>query len=263
MFRAAIFTLLLATGANATPVQAPDNPVIAASPQAVSVSVRPKARRPLVIPTARWDRNGGEKSWTVASLGALRGHASSLPDIVPRDIAAWCPAYSTGTREQREAFWVGLTSALVKHESTYRPHAVGGGGLWYGLTQILPSTARLYNCKATTGEALKDPEDNLSCAFRIMARTVARDGVVSQGMRGVAADWGPFHSRSKREDMAAWTRSQSYCTALGRSLRPVARPGSETAPVGNAPLMAGPVETGGKSFTLATRSESRLLDSAQ
>ena len=56
--------------------------------------------------------------------------------------------------------------------------------------------------------------------------TVPRDQVVSYRMRGVAADWGPFHSRRKREDMASWTRSQSYCTALGRSLRPVAR--SET-----------------------------------
>ena len=251
MFKAAIFFLCLATAAHASPVPAPETPDAALSPLAVSVSLRPQARRPLVIPTARWDKNGGSKSWTLATVSALRGHASNLPDIVPRDIATWCPAYPTGTREQREAFWVGLTSTLVKHESTYRPHAVGGGGLWYGLTQILPSTARLYKCKARTGEALKDPEDNLSCALRIMAKTVARDGVVSEGMRGVAADWGPFHSRKKREDMAQWTRSQSYCTAIGRSLRPVARPGSEVDPIPNPPLMA----NAAGNFVLSTRSE--------
>jgi hypothetical protein len=155
----------------------------------------------------------------------LRGHASGLPQIVPRDIDTWCPAYRTAGREQREAFWVGLLSALAKHESTYRPTAVGGGGRWYGLLQILPGTARGYGCRARTGSALLHGPSNLSCALRIMAKTVRRDGVVSEGMRGVAADWGPFHSRSKRRDMAEWTRAQTYCKPLS-STRPKARPGS-------------------------------------
>jgi hypothetical protein len=47
--------------------------------------------------------------------------------------------------------------------------------------------------------------------LRIMAETVPRDGVVSAGMRGVAADWGPFHQGTKREDMRAWVSSQDYC----------------------------------------------------
>ena len=49
-----------------------------------------------------------------------------------------------------------------------------------------------------------------------------RDGVVSAGMRGVAADWGPFHSRAKREDMKRWMRKQPYC--VGLTQRPKARP---------------------------------------
>jgi hypothetical protein len=118
---------------------------------------------------------------------------------------------------------VGFLSALVKHESTYREHAVGGGGKWYGLTQILPSTARLYGCRARSGAALKHGPDNLSCAIRIMSRTVPRDGVVSKGMRGVAADWGPLHSRKKRTDMIAWTRQQSYCKSMS-TIRPKLRP---------------------------------------
>ncbi|MEC3861914.1 transglycosylase SLT domain-containing protein [Mesobacterium sp. TK19101] len=185
-------------------------------------SLRPVARTEVSL-TARWDHRPGSPAWTRAALRALRGHARALPQLTPRDIADWCPAYPTGTIQQREAFWIGPISALAKHESTWRPTAVGGGGLWYGLLQILPDTARRYNCRARSGEALKNPVDNLSCGLRIMAVTVPRDGVVSRDMRGVAADWGPFHSRTKREDMMRWTRSQSYCTALGRSLRPVAR----------------------------------------
>ena len=192
------------------------------SPQAVVASPRPKARRDQ-LPTARWGKTGQRAIWTRATLSALNGHASRLPEIVPRDIEDWCPAYPEANRRDREAFWVGLVSTLVKHESTYRPTVIGGGGRWHGLLQILPSTARLYNCRATTGAALLDGPANLSCGLRIMARTVSRDGVVSQGMRGVAADWGPFHSGSKRRDMMAWTREQTYCQPIFNT-RPVARP---------------------------------------
>lgn len=230
MLRAALFFALLAVQASAnsgpTPLgSAPVDGAAASVPseQAVAVSLRPVARRG-ALPHARWGTKDGRSSWTRAILTSLRSHASELPQIVPKDIAAYCPAYPTASVAQREAFWVGLISSLAWHESTHRPTAVGGSGRWYGLVQIYPPTAKHYKCKARSGAALKDPEDNLSCALRIMAVTVPRDRVVSKGMRGVAADWGPFHSSRKRSDIKEWTRSQSYCQGLSRSLRPVARP---------------------------------------
>jgi hypothetical protein len=217
------------------PVAAPQG--LSGSAQAVPVSLRPKARKAVVVPKARWDNIGGSRSWSIAVLRALRAQANELPDLVPQDIGAYCPAYPTAGRSQREAFWVGLISALAWHESTHRPTAVGGGGLWFGLVQIAPPTARIYKCKARNGDALKDPEDNLSCAMRIMAVTVPRDKVISRGMRGIAADWGPFHSSRKREDIMSWTRKQSYCQGLSRSLRPVARPFG-LSPAGLSPVVA-------------------------
>lgn len=213
--------LMVAGVAAADPAPFPVVP----SAQAVNVSLRPVPRR-VHIPEARWGTSGGRQQWSLAALSALRGPAERLPEIVPEDIATWCPAYPSAGREDREAFWVGLVSSLAKHESTYRPTAVGGGGLWYGLLQILPSTARHYNCQASSGAELKNPKMNLACGLRIMAKTVSRDRVVSRNMRGVAADWGPFHSRAKREDMIAWTRSQPYCAGLPKSLKPVGRPDS-------------------------------------
>jgi hypothetical protein len=142
---------------------------------------------------------------------------------MPKDIRDWCPAYPEAGKRGRQAFWIGLLSALSKHESTYRAAAVGGGGQWYGLLQILPATARGYGCRARNGAALKHGPDNLSCAIRIMSVTVPRDGVVSRGMRGVAADWGPFHSQRKRGDMMAWLKRQSYCKPMS-SVRPRLRP---------------------------------------
>ena len=210
----------------AAPLAASDEQM--ASTLAVEVSLRPAMRRELFVPDARWSNKGTKRAWTLALVKSLRSHGAVLPEIVPRDIAEWCPAYPSSGPNQRTAFWVGLVSSLAWHESTHKPAAVGGGGLWYGLVQIYPDTARRYNCRARSGQALKDPIDNLSCGIRIMARTVKRDQVVSRGMRGVAADWGPFHSHKKRTDMMEWTRQQDYCQGLGESLRPVLRPALPT-----------------------------------
>lgn len=159
----------------------------------------------------RWDHHPQAKVWTQTTLAALDAHGQHLIATMPADIDAWCPGYKTADEGGRKAFWTGLLSTLAKHESTWNPGAVGGGGKWFGLVQIAPATARHYGCAAKSGAALKDGAANLSCAVRILDVTVPRDGVVSRGMRGVAADWGPFHSSVKRQDMMTWMRAQPYC----------------------------------------------------
>lgn len=208
-------------GSTTPAVRAPTVAVFTPGPEAT----RPVAR-PGYLPRARWDFRREGHLWTRATMSALQGHGRPLIDMVPADIADWCPAYPENGPEKRAAFWTGFISALVKHESTYKPRAVGGGGKWYGLTQILPATARGYKCRVGTGEALKHGPSNLSCAVRIMAFTVNRDGVVARKngrLAGVSADWGPMHSRKKRTDMAAYTKRQKYCRLLS-SVKPVPRP---------------------------------------
>ncbi|WP_386682813.1 transglycosylase SLT domain-containing protein [Loktanella sp. R86503] len=186
-------------------------------------SVRPQAR-PDFVPRTRWGKGAQANAWARATMSAVA--AQGLDSVVPRDIEAWCPAYAENSPTLRRAFWVGMMSALSKHESTYNPQAVGGGGLWYGLLQILPATARGYGCRATTGAGLQNPIDNLSCAARIMGRTVKRDRAVALHdgrWRGVAADWGPMSNRAKVAEMSAWTRKQDYCVIRERP-RPVLRP---------------------------------------
>jgi hypothetical protein len=195
--------------------------------------VRPEARLD-VLPAARWDDRPDGALWTRAALSAMRTDAPDLAEVVPRDIEAWCPAYETNPAHLRQAFWVGVLSALSQYESGHRPDAVGGGGRWFGLMQINPATARGYDCSAQTGEGLTDPEANLSCAARIFNVTVARDQAVALHdgrWRGVAADWGPMASETKRNAMASWTREQSYCqraSVLAGVSRPVARPAPRT-----------------------------------
>jgi hypothetical protein len=192
---------------------------------APALSLRPVERDPWAAPALRWDGHPEDMDWTLATMAALRGPGAALVRTVPQDIASWCPGYEAAGSGQRRAFWAGLVSALAWHESTHDEGAVGGGGQWFGLVQISPATARFRGCSATSGQALLDGEANLRCGLRIMGATVPRDGVVSQGMRGVAADWGPFHSSRKREDMRQWVRAQDYCQVPPEALRrPIERP---------------------------------------
>lgn len=162
-------------------------------------------------PVMRWDHRPESEAWTKDTLQAIADNDFVLARLNPKDIDDWCPAYKENSQIERSLFWSGLVSALAKHESTWNPRAVGGGGRWIGLVQIAPATARNYGCEARSVSALKDGSANLQCAMKIWSTTVRRDGVVSAGFRGVAADWGPFHNKRKREDMRAWTRAQSYC----------------------------------------------------
>ncbi len=130
-------------------------------------------------PPMRWDHRPEAADWTRAALTAVAGRDEVLAGQVPADIAAWCPGYETASLPDRRAFWVGLMSALARHESTWNPAAVGGGGKWFGLMQISPRTARGHGCAAQSGGALKDGASNLTCAVEIFAEDVARDGVVA------------------------------------------------------------------------------------
>lgn len=162
-------------------------------------------------PSTLWDHRPEARIWTQTALQTLDSQGASLVNTVPADIETYCPNYAEADRDERKAFWVNFLSALAKHESTWRPEAAGGGGRWIGLLQIAPGTAQNYGCNAQSAGELKNGAMNLACGIRIMAVTVPRDGVVSAGGRGVAADWGPFHQARKRADIQAVTRAHPAC----------------------------------------------------
>jgi|TARA_R110002073_G_scaffold50851_7_gene134156 hypothetical protein len=184
--------------------------LVSAFALAACAELRP-APEPVAEPVMRWDHRPEAAIWTRASMEMLNSDAAILTQVVPSDAEDWCPGYTHADAETRAAFWTGFMSALARYESTWNPDAVGGGGRWFGLLQISPATARYRNCAVGTGSALRDGAANLRCALRIMAVTVPRDGVVSQGRRGVAADWGPMRDPAKAAEMRAWLHRQSYC----------------------------------------------------
>ena len=165
-------------------------------------------------PPMRWDHRSEAAVWTKAAMEAVAARDGELASRVPGDAETWCPGYATASIEDRRAFWVGLMSALAKHESTWNPAPWGDKGRYIGLMQISPKTAAGYGCRAQSASALKDGVANLECAVKIFAGHVAADGVVAgKGNRGMGRDWGPFRKSVKRAEMAAWTRAQPFCAA--------------------------------------------------
>ena len=166
----------------------------------------------VTLPAMRWDHLPDAADWTRRSLIALARHDNVLAARVPADIAAWCPGYEKASLQDRRAFWAGLMSATAKYESGWNARASGGGGRYIGLMQISPGTAARHGCDARSTSALKDGGANLECAVEVIARQVGNDGVVAgKGNRGIGRDWMPFRKATKRAEMSAWTRSQSYC----------------------------------------------------
>ncbi|MGY6411828.1 MAG: transglycosylase SLT domain-containing protein [Alkalilacustris sp.] len=166
------------------------------------------------VPVTQWDHRPEAREWTLSTMGAIASHARPLIETPLADIDTFCPGYNTASDVERKAFWVGLFSALARYESTWNPQAAGAGGRYRGLLQIFPQTARFRGCDIDSPADLFDGATNLSCAARIAAAAVQRDGVVAGSpgnWGGVAADWPPLRDAGKRARIAEFTRSQSYC----------------------------------------------------
>ena len=172
------------------------------------------------LPATRWDHRPEADDWTRATLEALKAEGAPLLSTTPADIATFCPGYAEAGPDQRAAFWAGMFSAIAKYESTWNPAASGAGGRYLGLMQISPQTARGAGCDLSQG-GLRDGASNLECAVRIAARRAPAGGGVVSGpgaLAGLTNDWGPMHKSGYTAEMAAWTKSQSYCQ------KPAAKP---------------------------------------
>jgi soluble lytic murein transglycosylase-like protein len=72
-----------------------------------------------------------------------------------------------------------LFLALVQQESNWKPHAVSRRGAT-GLTQLMPQTAKTI-CNLSKTD-LKDPQKNLNCGAKYLAKQIKRFGYIRQGL---------------------------------------------------------------------------------
>ncbi len=147
----------------------------------------------LTAAAARVQWGSGRQSWTAAALEAIRANWSKLQN--GRDIESFCPGYSRSSRAEKENCWLVIVGALVRRESNFKPGTTyrEGAPLYYnsvGLLQ-LSHNSRARECTqegARSENDLKNPELNLRCGIRILARLVGARGRIA-GRAGAGAYW--------------------------------------------------------------------------
>lgn len=175
---------------------------------------------------AAWNKVNKDGSWTRAAERAVK--ATTLPDLVPRDIKTFCPRYDGLDADQRTRFWVGLLSAMAKPESNFKPatqyiepdifDANGQHVISRGLLQISMESVNqhAYGCGIRSAPDLHKVDVNLSCAARIMQHWVRTDGLIAATSKpavGAARYWSVLRGwRENLVPISSFTRIMAECT---------------------------------------------------
>lgn len=123
--------------------------------------------------------------WRIAVEKVVRENLSSFE--AAKDKNDFCPGYSAATERQKVNCWVTLVRATVKMESNDRPstsYREPMGMNSVGLLQL--SKGECPN--APTDAALKNPEANLICGTKKMAKFIKAGGRV-EGKSGAGKYW--------------------------------------------------------------------------
>lgn len=157
-----------------------------------------------------WARVKDADHWTEVVARAVT--ATTLPEIVPVDISAFCPPYEQSSTADRSHFWVGLIAAIADAETAGRlnprdsytepMHEHGSQSplvVSRGLLQLsFPGDRDAYQCEIADAQALYDPSVNLACGVKILANLVTHDqriaGQVGSTWKGGAAYWSTLRS---------------------------------------------------------------------
>jgi hypothetical protein len=171
-----------------------------------------------------WADKSPNGAWTRAAESAV--DRSTLPRLVPSDIALYCPRYVTGDQSDRVRFWAALLSAMARPESGFDPavqfvepnitDAKGRHVVSRGLLQISIESANQprYRCGIQRAKDLHRPGKNLACATKILNYWVAGDdsiGVRDGENLGGARYWSALRREKDVTQIQAYTRQLSFC----------------------------------------------------
>jgi hypothetical protein len=174
---------------------------------------------------AAWRKANTDGSWTQAAETGIS--ATPLPDLVPKDIAEFCPNYASLDLAERKRFWVGLLSAMARPESNFKPDttyrepditdAAGKNVTSRGLLQISLESANqnAYSCGIKRAEDLHDPAVNLACGAKIMSYWVKRESLIAAQVKpavGAARYWSVLRAwRNHLPEITGFTKSLEFC----------------------------------------------------
>lgn len=143
------------------------------------------------------------KNWSLITFRVIREEVPTLLLPGSQDVEFFCPRYHTLSNEQRINFWGHLISAMAKFESGFNPLArfkessMGTDPVTQmpvyseGLLQLSYQDIRGYRfCEfdwekdkklnpTDPRKTILDPEKNLTCGIRILARQIQRFGKIA------------------------------------------------------------------------------------
>lgn len=179
-----------------------------------------------------WSARDPGLEWTVHTMGVIRNEvADDLLDGAA-DVQAFCPGYERLNDGRRANFWALLVSAIAKYESGFDPtdrylesssmgkDPVTGQRVWSeGLLQLSYGDARFPFCEFDWDadrrlrpddprKTIFDPDLNLSCGIKILARQIRTKGRISVPV-GEGAYWSTLHRRAP--EIRSLTRKMPGC----------------------------------------------------
>lgn len=176
------------------------------------------------------------KSWSIYVYSTVANEEPQmLADNPAQDVGEFCPRYNTLTRDQRLNFWGQLISAMAYYESAWNPLSrfweksmgvdpITGGNVYSeGLLQLSYQDIRPYKfCEFDWSKdkslaandpkkTILDPAKNLRCGVKILAKQLTREKMIGS-TKGVY--WAVLMRNSTRHkipQIAALTKSLSFC----------------------------------------------------
>jgi hypothetical protein len=163
-----------------------------------------------------WDTKAERKAWSAELVKAVEAHKADLDRGNPD---GFIPGYTGLSADQQVKFWAELIIGMAKFESAWKPNTI------YheppplnidsvGLLQLSYEDQPGYKLEPLdrAKRSLEDPLINLRCAVKIMAKLVAKDGVVAAGAgkksRGAARYWSVLREGHRIDEIKARTKKQ-------------------------------------------------------
>lgn len=159
--------------------------------------------------------------WSAALESLVDQHFSVLDQA--RDIATFCPNYSSLSHEERVNLWADVFAATAYFECSWNPASssvdVGNQSnpdTWsVGLLQLSVVDQANYGFPfGYSYSDLKDPVKNLTLGVAIMAKQIAKKGKVLIAAGETGLYWATLHPGGKYDETAAiakMTKKLSFC----------------------------------------------------
>ena len=200
---------------DAPPPPPPGDPVVDETPPPP-----PPPPPELLTQSLAWENGSVERAaWSAELRTQVAANLTSFDKA--SDMASFCPAYGSLTKDQKVEVLSTLIVGIARYESGYDPrqrYHEPDGSWSVGLYQLSYTDGFSWCTLNEASKSLEDPINNIKCAVPKMARLVARDKVFAAGSNlsnamGLARYWSVTWLGRHISDLRGLTSNLAVCIA--------------------------------------------------